>query len=129
MSTLTAPICRPSRSRGGQWRSPSARPVGNPAGPARLTRRGRLAVTLLLLALAVAVIGLLATSAAAGGQRPSGHVAASVTVRPGETLWQIALTARPDDDPRVTVERIREMNGLDESPLQAGQALFVPSSG
>ena len=109
-------------------------PVGRavaPAGraPVRLTRRGRAVVAVLLLLLAVTVLGLLrapATATTGGRGASASPVAERVTVRPGETLWQIAERAAPGVDPRDTVARIREMNGLRTSAVAAGRVLWVP---
>ena len=50
-----------------------------------------------------------------------------MTVQPGQTLWQIALRVAPRDDPRDTVDRIRALNDLDTTAVQAGQRLVVPA--
>jgi LysM repeat protein len=50
-----------------------------------------------------------------------------VTVAPGETLWQIAERVAPGTDPRETVARILELNGLQTSQVQVGTALLLPS--
>jgi hypothetical protein len=44
----------------------------------------------------------------------------------GQTLWQIARSVAPADDPRDTVDRIRDLNGLGTETVQAGQRLVVP---
>ena len=49
-----------------------------------------------------------------------------VTVRPGETLWQIAERVAPGSDPRETVARILDLNGLQTAQVQAGTALRLP---
>ena len=129
MSTLTFPTvtCRPAARRRPQARVRAAR-VGPVHGRLRLTRRGRVAVLALLLALAFAGAVLLRSPAAATSEPVVGApVAERVTVRPGETLWVIAQRAVPGADPRVTVDRIMEMNGLESSAVQAGSALLVPT--
>ena len=98
-----------------------------PARPAvRLTRRGRLLVTLTLLLVAVAAAVLLTggASALAGTDRPVTHE--QVTVLPGQTLWEIAQRAAPAADPRDTVQAILDLNGLQTSQVQAGTALLLP---
>lgn len=97
--------------------------------PARLTNRGRLVVAAVLLLMLGVVLSLVLPPAAAGGRGGSDGrtvVATRVTVHPGQTLWQIAATAVPDEDPRSTIARIKEMNGLSSSALAAGQILLVP---
>lgn len=109
------------------WSCP-ARPVRVAAGPVRLTRRGRLVVVALLLGLALGLLVVATAPATATSDRGGSAVAERVTVRPGETLWAIAERVRPDDDPRATIERIRDMNALDSGVAQAGQVLLVPAS-
>ena len=46
--------------------------------------------------------------------------------QPGETLWQIAERIAPGTDPRETVARILDLNGLQTSQVQAGTALLLP---
>ena len=53
--------------------------------------------------------------------------AATVVVQPGETLWQIATRVAPGTDPRTTVHRIEELNGLTTATVSAGQRLYVPA--
>lgn len=100
---------------------------GRPA-PVRLTRRGRLLVTVLAVVVAVAAAVLLtgggsALAGTGGGPAP---VAERVTLRPGETLWQIARRVQPGADPRETVQRILDLNGLQTAQVQAGTALRLP---
>ena len=52
-----------------------------------------------------------------------------VVVQPGENLWQIARTIAPRNDPRETVMAIRDLNGLGESTVKAGQSIVVPVFG
>ena len=122
------------------WTGPELRRVNRPArvpdaapatSPARLTRRGRLVVAALLLGVTSGLVLSLpvvaTTQATATNERGSTAVAERVTVRPGETLWGIAERVRPDADPRATIARIRDMNGLASSAAQAGQVLLVPA--
>jgi LysM repeat protein len=50
-----------------------------------------------------------------------------VVVGPGETLWDIAVRDDPEGDPRVTVRRIADLNGLSDSVVQPGQRLRMPA--
>jgi LysM repeat protein len=100
-----------------------------PAGPLRLTRRGRLLLTLLALATLVAV-GVLATggpTAIAGTDPGEAAVAERVTVRPGDTLWAIAQREAPGVDPRETIAAIMDVNALDSSAVRVGSVLLVPA--
>ena len=99
-----------------------------PTGPVRLTRRGRLLLTLVLLVAAVAAAVLLTGggTAAAGADPARGAAATVVTVRPGETLWAIAERVAPGRDPRDTVQAILDLNGLQTSQVRVGTALRLP---
>jgi LysM repeat protein len=48
-------------------------------------------------------------------------------VQPGDTLWVIARRAVPDADPRITVQRIVDLNGLTGTAVVPGQQLALPS--
>lgn len=49
-----------------------------------------------------------------------------IVVRPGQTLWGIAVTADPHTDPRVVIQQIVDDNALNGTAIQAGQVLWVP---
>jgi LysM repeat protein len=51
-----------------------------------------------------------------------------VQVRSGETLWQIAQEAAPDQDPRDVVTALMTANHLDSATLQPGTRLLVPDN-
>ena len=94
-------------------------------GPLRLTRRGRVVVVcaaLLVLLGALVALGPSVLATADGDDRTR-----TVTVHPGETLWDIAGRVNPDGDVRDTVEDISELNGIsDAGALQIGAELSVP---
>ena len=96
----------------------------NPSG--RLTRRGRLARTLVVLSLTVVMAAGFASQSGAGqveaGTAPSYEI---VVVAPGETLWSVAA-AYGTGDGQGMVNDIREANNLTGFDLQAGQRLRVP---
>jgi LysM repeat protein len=148
MSTLTisAPIAAPRRPR--SRATVTTRPCGDPGrrrvaraavpvshgtrpsvapttGAVRLTRRGRLVVLLLLLALG-AVLSLAVTSSGAASGTAQQVPVQYVTVAPGDSLWSIAGEVAPDADPRDTLAEIIELNALDGSSVQAGQRIAVP---
>lgn len=95
--------------------APSARPM-------TLTRRGRLAMTLaatIVLVLAVvAALGMLPATASAG------H---TVTVQPGDTLSQIALTQLPELPLDRAIVEIQLANDLNTLHVQAGTELTIPA--
>lgn len=98
----------------------------NPSG--RLTRRGRLARTLVVLSLTVVMAAGFASQSGAGqveaGTAPSYEI---VVVAPGETLWSVAA-AYASGDVQGLVNEIREVNNLQGFDLQAGQKLRVPKA-
>lgn len=94
---------------------------------ARLTRRGRVVVALLwavLLGVAVPAALSLGASATGGYAGPT----ASVQIEPGDTLWNVATSLAPDDDPRVMINQIVDLNGLSSAgDISAGDLLEVPA--
>jgi nucleoid-associated protein YgaU len=127
---LTRQSSRRARRRV-QQRRPKVGPVGgshHPAqqlGRARLTRRG---VVLCWMAAVLAVL-VMAFGLAQGLQTaaPVTTGAQSVTVETGGSLWDIAQRVNPGVDPRVTIEAIREANGLDAfAEVQPGATVSVP---
>jgi LysM repeat protein len=110
----------------GTARGRVAAPARQPE-PVRLTRRGRLVLTLLLLAAFLAGGLLMAGGLASAGTEPGAAASATrVTVQPGETLWSIAERAAPGTDPRDTVEDILRLNHLDSVAVEAGAVLLLP---
>jgi nucleoid-associated protein YgaU len=105
--------------------SPSVRrrPARSDAPPLRLTRRGRVVVILL----AVALLTLTASVArVASSASPPPRPARVHVVAPGETLWQIALSVHPGGDPRVEVAKLIAVNHLPTASLVPGQAIRLP---
>lgn len=86
----------------------------------RLTRRGRLAVTLSVVAVLAATpltVASLIESAGAGTE---------VVVRSGQTLSQVAATQLPQERLDLAIVRIQRVNSLSSNELQAGQVLQIP---
>ena len=54
--------------------------------------------------------------------------AETVTVAPGDTLWDIATSRYPGADVRQKVFEIEQLNGLSGPSIEAGQRLRVPAS-
>ena len=100
--------------------------LANPSG--RLTRRGRLARTIVVLSLAVVMVAGFAATSGANQEAPVASAAPSysvVVVAPGETLWSVAA-AYASGDVQGFINEIREINNLKGYDLQAGQRLRVP---
>lgn len=103
--------------------------LAGPAAPLRITRRGRLALTLLVSTVAAAVVGVLGTGQATAGDAVRDAAAVEVVVVPGDTLWGIASeSASPGEDVRDVIAEIVELNGLPSSGVVAGQTLVVPAA-
>ena len=103
-----------------------ANTAANPSG--RLTRRGRLARTIVVLSLAVVMVAGFAATSGANQEAPVKSAAPSysvVVVAPGETLWSVAA-AYATGDVQGLINEIREVNNLKGYDLQAGQRLRVP---
>jgi hypothetical protein len=96
----------------------------------RITRRGR---AVLLVAVAVPVVLFVlwlalnsGTAGAASQSSAAPVVVQHVTVKQGESLWQVAEAVAPQQDPRDVVSAIVDFNGLQSSVVMPGQSLAVP---
>ncbi len=107
--------------------------VGYSAPHLRITKRGRVVLTL-VIAVPIAIAALLGV--VNGGVFNGGEAVASnhagtalhyVTVQSGETLWQLAGEIAPTADPREVVSDIVHLNQLSGSDIQAGQRLAIPA--
>ena len=86
----------------------------------RVTRRGRAVATAVVLA-ALSTAAVLARPATPPAVRSPSH--STVVVRPGDSLWTVAVRADPNRDPRLTVERIIAANHLSQAVVRPGQQL------
>jgi hypothetical protein len=94
--------------------------------PARLTRRGRIVVFAVLLATCLVVLSFGRPSVATTTVPTPAHYE-TVTVQPGQTLWEIARTVAPDTDPRATIARIVDLNALPSAhDIRPGLVLALP---
>lgn len=92
--------------------------------PSARVRRHRVVAVLFVLALA----GLLAVGIGglADADDPA-PVVQTVTVAPGQTLWDVAVAHTPEGgDPRATLEQIRAVNGLPSTDVPAWTAVVLP---
>ena len=124
------PDVRSPDSRGGAPCIRHDTPGASSAPPLRLTRRGRVVVTV-AAALLVTVISLLAAGVAqATNHGPSPRAArqnlVQVVVRPGQSLWSVAESADPGQDTRAVIQQIIDLNSLSGDTVFAGQQLWVP---
>ena len=101
--------------------------AGRSVGRLRLTQRGRRA---LLIALAIPVaffgtFGVLQVSGAVAGSEQVDVQFDTVTVQPGDTLWELAERIAPHEDPRDVIVELQNLNGLDAAVVP-GQELSIP---
>jgi nucleoid-associated protein YgaU len=112
-----------------------------PSAGVCLTRRGRLARTLLVLSLSIVLGAGFAMKAGAGDAGASGGDALSaakingssdaksyvvVTVAAGETLWSLASQMADGGDVQALVADIASANSLSGVDVEAGQKLRIP---
>ncbi|HUY97170.1 MAG TPA: LysM peptidoglycan-binding domain-containing protein [Verrucomicrobiae bacterium] len=57
---------------------------------------------------------------------PAGNIGA-LTVRPGETLWSIAVQRYPGSDPRVVIPLLERANRVHGTVIQPGVRLLLPA--
>ncbi len=120
--------------------SPEARPVALPARPhltlieggggvpeagggLRLTARGRALLLLLATALVAAVVALTGVGGA-GAVEPE----RTITVRPGETLSEIAARELPGMSVSEGIVAIQLANRMSTAQVGAGRDLVIPAS-
>ena len=120
-------------------RQAPARPARGPGARTRprtrLTRRGRIVVSMLVMAVMLLVAALAwvagatrADATGSGGPPPSAvyRNLRPVIVQPGESLWAIAVQAEPNADPRAVIQQIIDLNALGGASIQPGERLWVP---
>lgn len=118
-----APHARPDRHLHAVPRrtTPAHQRRGRTGDPVRLTRRGRLVVTLsLLAAVAVTPPTVLAVVAPA-------EAGTEVVVRSGQTLSELAALHLPQARRDLAIVQIQRANALSSNEIQVGQVLQIPS--
>lgn len=95
----------------------------------KLTRRGRVVLGTMLVAVAAGVLALVASFFApqaiasdVEGEVTFGYVVAA----PGASLWQLATEIDPSMDPRDLVAEIVHLNQLQGADIVVGQPIAVP---
>lgn len=96
----------------------------------RLTRRGRLVmsglVALVLAGILAFAAALLSPEAFASSSTSGDEQFHYVVAQSGDSLWSLASELDPQADPRDLIAEIVQLNQLDGSGLEAGQAIAVP---
>lgn len=120
--------------------TPRAATRGRRCSPTTYRRR-RMAALLVSVGLVVvaaqAGVALGGSSLAASERRPTSQLGIApgapeaataglreVVVRPGDTLWAIAVRISPNEDPRPLVDEL--MAARDGAPLEPGEVIVVP---
>jgi Tfp pilus assembly protein FimV len=80
----------------------------------------------LLAASLLAAAALVGTRASAADESSRASTSTVRVVRPGDTLWSIALEAAPGRDPRPVVDAIERLNDVRSSELVPGLELRIP---
>lgn len=92
-----------------------------------LTTRGKVVLFIAALGALLALAVGFGSTTAATSDAGFALETTQVTVKPGETLWQIAGAANPGGDQRETVDDIMKLNALESAAgLQIGHKLDVP---
>ena len=101
----------------------------------RLTTRGRrLARTLIIVMALLVTVGVAIFGHISESQASSAHASvttSTVIVQPGQTMWGLAERIAPNDDPRETIARIADLNGLAgdaAATVYPGQRLVIPAA-
>ena len=89
----------------------------------RLTRRGRLLITLVVTAAAMALAVGIATSVSAAAPQ----IDHATTAFAGQTLSEVAAAQLPGLPINEAVARIQLANDMNTSQVHAGQSLLIPS--
>ncbi len=95
-------------------------------GSLRLTRRGRVVLSTLAAGVLSVIVVLSGQVTADAGSQVSGPASSVFVVQAGDSLWSIAQIVAPERDPRETIARIRDLNGMGSSTVIPGQSLVVP---
>ena len=99
---------------------------GSAPAAVRLTRRGRLVVTMLLTVLVVAAFVVFGDASVATREGGTAESVRIIEVEQGQTLWQIASSVAESGQTGQMVYKIRELNSLSGNGLVEGQELAVP---
>ena len=115
----------PSRAARPQLRLvlPGERGVAPVRLATRINRRGRLLITLMVSAAALALAVALATSVMASAPQ----INHATTVSAGQTLSEVAAAQLPGLPINEGVVRIQLANGLNTSQVHAGQSILIPA--
>lgn len=120
-----APVRIPSPTAYPQLRlvGPGERVIAPPRPAIRISRRGRLLITLMVAAAAVSLTVMLTPSVGAAAPR----IDHATTVLVGQTLSDVAASQLPSLPVNEAVARVQLANGLNTTQVRAGQSLLIPA--
>jgi hypothetical protein len=120
-----APVRIPSRTTRPQLRlvDPGERVLAPPRPAIRISRRGRLLITLMVATAAVSLTLMLTTPVGAVAPR----IDHATTVSVGQTLSDVAAAQLPSLPVNEAVARLQLVNGLNTTQVHAGQSLLIPA--
>ena len=121
---MSSMVLSPGLGRAGVRRP--ARQVARSGAALRLTRRGRLVLTLVFLLVALTVLTVFGARSAATGEAGTPVPTRTVLVAEGDTLWGIAAEVAEPGQVREMVHQIEELNALSGPELLVGQRVAVP---
>jgi hypothetical protein len=106
--------------------------TGTPRTHLRLTRRGRVVfTTLAALPLVLGSIGVAVNGGVAAAENAAGVGESAfeyVTIDAGQSLWELAESIAPQQDPRDVIADIVNLNQLSSDAVEPGQRLALPAS-
>ena len=89
---------------------------------AKIYRRRRLAVALLITLLTAILVTTVVSASGDGREQEY----APVAVESGDTLWELAARYYPGMPRRDAISKIKDINGLRSSAIQEGDVLMLP---
>ncbi len=99
-----------------------------PRLPVRLTRRGRLVLTLVMMA-GLVMAGFTLGRGSSQASVHTHQARHAVIVQAGDTLWSVARRVAPQVDTRAVVAEIASLNKLSGAVVYPGERLIVPTAG
>ena len=96
--------------------------------PVRLTRRGRLLVTITTAVAAASMVLAVLTLGSPGATAadPTSTATITHTVSVGESLWSVAAEVAGTGDVRAVLQEIKSLNNFAGSTVVPGQVLTIP---
>lgn len=88
-----------------------------------LKNRNRFVVFLAIIFTIILFTGMIVNAGASSRNEPTYP---AITVRDGDTLWEIASTYANNDDIRKYIFEIKELNQMENDTIYKGQTILLP---